>query len=73
MQIYHKDNFLWIEFYGELTLFNTAIENICDFIHPDYHDKIKKIKDISAAAVLIGAITALLVGLLIFLPKLTNL
>jgi diacylglycerol kinase len=51
-------------------IFNTAIENLCDFIHPNYHDKIKKIKDISAAAVLISAITALLVGLVIYLPRL---
>ena len=47
-------------------IFNTIIENLCDFIHPNYHDKIKKIKDISAAAVLISAFTALLVGLVIY-------
>ncbi|MCY1633606.1 diacylglycerol kinase family protein [Marinifilum sp. D737] len=47
-------------------LFNTAIENLCDYIHPDRHKQIKKIKDISAAAVLISAITAFLVGLMIY-------
>lgn len=47
-------------------LFNTAIENLCDFVQPNHHKQIKKIKDISAAAVLISAITAFLVGLLIY-------
>jgi len=51
---------------------NTAIENLCDFIHPKYHDKMKRIKDISAAAVLISAFTALTVGLIIYLPKLLS-
>lgn len=50
-------------------LLNTAIENIADFISPERHEKIKTIKDISASAVLISAIVALMVGLLIFIPK----
>ncbi|MDI1353372.1 MAG: diacylglycerol kinase family protein [bacterium] len=51
-------------------LFNTAIEKICDFNHPGQHPNIKFIKDISAAAVLFGAVFALIVGLLIFYPYL---
>lgn len=50
-------------------LLNTAIENIADFISPERHEKIKTIKDIAAAAVLISTIVALMVGLLIFVPK----
>lgn len=50
-------------------LVNTAIENIADFISPERHEKIKTIKDIAAAAVLISAIVALVVGLLVFVPK----
>ncbi len=50
-------------------LLNTTIENIADFISPERHEKIKTIKDIAAAAVLISAIVALVVGLLIFIPK----
>ncbi len=50
-------------------LLNTAIENIADFISPERHEKIKTIKDIAAAAVLISAIVALVVGLLVFVPK----
>ena len=53
-----------------LEIINSSIENIADFISPEKHDKIKKIKDLSAAAVLIGALTALITGLIIFIPKL---
>jgi len=52
-----------------LEIINSAIESFADFVSPERHDSIKKIKDLAAAAVLIGAITALVVGLLIFLPK----
>ncbi|GGX15181.1 diacylglycerol kinase [Aquimarina muelleri] len=47
---------------------NTAIEAIADFIHPDFHNKIGFIKDIAAGAVFIAAITAVAVGLLIYIP-----
>lgn len=30
---------------------NTAIEKVCDFIHPDFHNRIGFIKDIAAGAV----------------------
>lgn len=48
---------------------NTSIEYICDFVNPQTNIKIKVIKDLSAAAVLIVGISSLAVGLLIFLPK----
>jgi diacylglycerol kinase len=51
-------------------IFNTAIELLTDMISPNYNDTAKKVKDMSAAAVLISSITALVVGLFIFLPKL---
>ena len=49
-------------------IFNTAIEKICDFIHPDFDAKIGFIKDISAGAVTLIAFAAVLVGLLVY-PK----
>ena len=48
---------------------NTAIEKLCDFIHPDFHKKIGFIKDISAGGVTFAAISAILIGLIIYLPK----
>jgi diacylglycerol kinase (ATP) len=52
-----------------LEIVNSAIENLSNFVSPDTHPQIKVIKDLSAAAVLVGAITALLIGIIIFLPK----
>ena len=52
-----------------LELINTAIENTVDFISKDKNEKIKKIKDLSAGAVLIAAIASAIIGLVIFLPK----
>ena len=50
-------------------IINSAIENIANFISPERHDTIKIIKDLSAAGVLLSAVTALVIGLIIFLPK----
>lgn len=54
-------------------ILNSSIEGIADFISPEKHDQIKKIKDLGAAAVLINAITALVIGLVIFVPKVLQL
>ena len=48
---------------------NTAIEEIANFIHPEHHNKIGLIKDIAAGAVFIAAIFAVIIGLIIYLPK----
>lgn len=48
---------------------NTGIEKLSDFIHPDYHKKIGFIKDISAGASAIAAIIAIIIGLIIYVPK----
>ena len=48
---------------------NTAIEKIADFIHPEYHKKIGHIKDISAGAAFFAAIFAVIIGLIIYIPK----
>ena len=51
-------------------LFNTAIEKLCDLVSPGFNPKVKFIKDVAAAAVLVSAITAAITGLIIFIPKL---
>jgi diacylglycerol kinase len=59
-----------IGFVITLEIVNSAIENIADFISPGKDDMIKKVKDLSAAGVLVSAITALVIGLIVFVPKL---
>ena len=49
-------------------LLNTAIENVCDFIHAEQNVTIGRIKDVCAAAVLISAIGAIVVGAFVFYP-----
>lgn len=53
--------------------FNSAIEYVCNFISPQYHELIKKIKDLAALAVLFIAISAFVSGLIIFIPKILKL
>lgn len=50
---------------------NSAVEGICDFVHPDHHEKIGYIKDIAAGAVTFTALAALVVFLLIYVPHFT--
>ncbi len=52
-----------------LELVNTALEKLCDLVHPEKHNQIKKIKDMAAGAVLLAAIAAALLACFIFLPK----
>jgi diacylglycerol kinase (ATP) len=51
---------------------NTAVEKVCDFVHPDFHNKIGFIKDIAAGAVFFAGITAMIIGLIIYTPYLLN-
>lgn len=48
---------------------NTAAEEIADFVHPDYHGKIGFIKDVAAGAVFFAAVTAVIIGCIIYIPK----
>lgn len=50
-------------------IFNTALEKTLDYINTDYDDNIKFIKDASAGAVLVLAISSTIIGLIIFIPK----
>jgi len=53
--------------------FNTAIEKLCDFVSADYHPLIGRIKDLAAGGVLLTAISAVITGALLFLPKILQL
>lgn len=50
-------------------LMNTAIENVVDMVAFKYNFNAKKIKDIAAAATLVLAVIAVIVGLLLFIPR----
>lgn len=52
-----------------MEMINTSIENIVDLVSPDYHPLAGKAKDIAAGAVLLCAIISVIVGLLVFAPK----
>jgi diacylglycerol kinase len=61
---------LVVGFVWTAEMFNTAIEELVDQQSPELSTSAKRIKDISAGAVLVSALIAVLVGLLIFGPRL---
>lgn len=50
-------------------LLNTSIETIVDMIMPEKNEKAKIAKDVAAGAVLVLAIGAVIIGFIIFIPK----
>ena len=49
---------------------NTAFEFLCDVASPEFHPLIQKAKDVAAAAVLLSAAGAVVIGLIVFVPHL---
>ena len=49
-----------------LEILNNCVEKICDMIQPEYDERIKIIKDIAAASVLLMAIASVFVGILVY-------
>ena len=72
---YHVSNLEWlalvfaIGFVFVSETFNTAIEIDIDLTSPEYHPYARDTKDVAAAAVLLSSIVAVIIGLIIFLPK----
>ena len=56
-----------------MELVNTSLESIVNLVSPEIKDAAKKAKDVGAAAVLVSAIFSIVVGLLLFLPKILKL
>ena len=52
-----------------MELINTAIEEIVNFISPGQHPQAGLIKDVSAGAVLVAAITSVIIAAMIFIPR----
>lgn len=54
-------------------IINSSLERTADFIKAERDDRKRDIKDLGAAAVLVSAITAAIVGMIVFLPKIISL
>ena len=52
---------------------NTAIEVLCDEVSPEYSERIRHSKDVAAAAVLIAVLTEMVIGLIVFVPRIVAL
>jgi diacylglycerol kinase len=52
---------------------NTAIEFLTDLVSPEFHPIAGQVKDLAAAAVLISAMGAAIVGVIVFLPRMIQL
>ena len=50
-------------------IINSSIERTADFVKAERDDRKRDIKDLGAAAVLVCAIAAAVVGIIIFIPK----
>ncbi|WP_108822432.1 diacylglycerol kinase family protein [Dysgonomonas sp. Marseille-P4361] len=61
-----------IGFVISLEAINSAIETLSDFVSPHKNNMIKAVKDLSAGAVLIASIIAVICGCIIFLPKICD-
>jgi len=72
-----RAEFLWIVVAIGMVLsaeiFNTAIEKLTDMVQANQDPKAAKVKDLAAAGVLVLAITALSIGLIIFIPRILEL
>jgi len=54
-------------------LLNTAMESFANFLHPDEHPAIKRVKDIAAGAVLVASIFSVAIAIILFGPKIAAL
>ncbi|MFG6121098.1 MULTISPECIES: diacylglycerol kinase family protein [Thalassobacillus] len=53
-----------------MEMVNTSLEKAMDHLSPDIHPAVGMVKDIAAGAVLIAALLSVIIGLIIFIPKL---
>jgi diacylglycerol kinase len=54
-------------------MINTAMEWLMDLVSPGYSEKAGLIKDVAAGAVLVAAVISVIIGAIVFVPKLLNL
>lgn len=56
-----------------LELINTALENVVNLITVEWHPLAKAAKDVAAGAVLVSSLMSVIIGLIIFIPRLIEL
>ncbi|MDD2392138.1 MAG: diacylglycerol kinase family protein [Bacilli bacterium] len=54
-------------------LINTALERTVDLLEPKYNEAAKVVKDTAAAFVLVFALLSVIIGIIVFLPKIIDL
>ncbi len=52
---------------------NTVVEGLADVVHPDQHEEVRKVKDMMAGAVMLVSVSAIVVGLFVFVPSIVSL
>lgn len=55
-----------------LEMLNTAIEKTVDLVTDEFHPLAKVAKDLAAGAVLVYTVYSIIVGIIIFLPKMIH-
>lgn len=55
-----------------MEMINTALERLCDAVHPETHKLIKQSKDIASGAVLLSVCISVIIAGIIFLPKILS-
>lgn len=53
-----------------LEMVNTAVENLCNLVQPQYNPTVKTIKDVMAAAVLLASLVSIGIAAFIYISKL---
>lgn len=76
---FHIDEYEWLSIivciglvFG-FEIMNTAVEAVVDLCSPEIHPLAKRAKDCAAGATLVVALASLIVGLIIFLPRMVAL
>lgn len=54
-------------------LINTVLESLVNLVSPGIHDEAKIAKDVAAAAVFVSAAASVVVGVILYLPKILTL
>ena len=52
--------------------FNTAFEALCDVVSPERRPQVERAKDVAAGAVLLAALAALVIGVIVFGPRILS-